>query len=76
MQTEKLTISKEILMYIFFRREKKSFFNNLDAKKIVGNKRFWQTSFQKKTELKTKLHLLRKKLKIISDSNLVAETFN
>ena len=26
-----------------FRREKKSFFNNLDTKKIVDNKRFWQT---------------------------------
>ena len=26
-----------------FRREKKSFFSNLDTKKIVDNKRFWQT---------------------------------
>ena len=26
-----------------FRREKKSFFSNLDTKKVVDNKRFWQT---------------------------------
>ena len=66
-------------MYIFFRREKKSFFNNLDAKKIVGNKRFWQTVkpfFSEKNRIKNKIALIEEKTKIISDSNLVAETFN
>ena len=50
-----------------FRREKKSFFNNLDTKKIVDNKHFLRTvnhSFQIKIESKTKLHLLKKKLKL------------
>ena len=54
-----------------FRREKKSFFNNLDTKKIVDNKHFWQTvekllsrPFQIKIQLKTKLHLLGIKLKL------------
>ena len=54
-----------------FRIEKKSFFNNLDTKNIVDNKRFWQTvekllsrSFQIKIELKTNLHLLGIKLKL------------
>ena len=40
-----------------FRREKKSFFNNLDTKKIVDNKHFCKI-------VKTKLHLLRVKLKL------------
>ena len=53
------------------RIKKKSFFNNLDTRKIVDNKRFWQTvekllsrSFQIKIELKIKLHLLGIKLKL------------
>ena len=59
--------NKQINCVSLFRREKKSFFNNLDTKKIVDNKRFGELlsrSFQIKIELKTKLHLLRKKLKL------------
>ena len=62
-----------------FRREKKSFFNNLDTKKIVDNKRFWRTVkpfFSDKNRVKNKITLIEDKTKIVSDNNLVAETFN
>ena len=61
-----------------FRREKKSFFNNLDTKKIVDNKRFWETVnlfFSDKNRVKNKITLIEEKTKIVSDNNLVAETF-
>ena len=51
-------------------REKKSFFNNLNTKKIVDNKSFWQPVkpfFSDKNRVQNK---------IISDNNFVAETFN
>ena len=62
-----------------FRREKKSFFNNLDTKKIVDNKRFWQTVksfFSDKNRVKNKITLIEEKTKIVSNNNLIAETFN
>ena len=62
-----------------FRREKKSFFNNLDTKKIVDNKRFWQTVkpfFPFKSRVKNKITLIEDKTKIEFDNNLVVETFN
>ena len=62
-----------------FRREKKSFFSNLDTKKIVNNKRFWQTVkpfFSDKNRGKNKITLIEEKTKIASDNNLVAQTFN
>ena len=78
MQTEKLTINKEIIVS-HFRREKKSFFNNLDTKKIVDNKRFWRTVkpfFSDKNRVKNKITLIEEKTKIVSNNNLIAETFN
>ena len=78
METEKLTINKEIIVSLF-RREKKSFFNNLDTKKIVDNKRFWRTYkpfFSDKNRVKNKITLIEKKTKIVSNNNLIAETFN
>ena len=78
MQTKKLTINKEIIVYLF-RREKKSFFNNLDTKEIVDNKRFWQTIkpfFSGKNRVKNNITLTEDKTKIVSDNNLVAETLN
>ena len=63
----------------FFCREKKSFFNNRDTKKIVDNKRFWQTVkpfFSDKNRVKNKITLIEDKTKIVSDNNLVAEMFN
>ena len=77
MQTEKLTINKEIIAYLF-RREKKSFFNNLDTKEIVDNKR-WQTVkpfFSGRNRVKINITLTEDKTKIVSDNNLVAETLN
>ena len=62
-----------------FRREKKSFFNNLDTKKIVDNKRFWRTVkpfFSDKNRVKNKITLIEEKTKIVSNNNLIAETFN
>ena len=62
-----------------FRTEKKSFFNNLDTEKIVDNKRFWQTVepfFSDRNRVKNKITFTEDKTKIISDNNLVAETFN
>ena len=47
-----------------FRREKKCFFNNLDTKKIAGNKRFWQTVkpfFSDKNRVKNKIALIEEK---------------
>ena len=66
MQTEKLTINKEIIVSLF-RREKKSFFNNLDTKKIVDNKSFWRTVkpfFSDKNRVKNKITLIEEKLKL------------
>ena len=62
-----------------FRRGKKSFFNNLDTKKIVDNKRFWRTVkpfFSDKNRVKNKITLIEEKTKIVSSNNLIAETFN
>ena len=62
-----------------FRREKKSFFNNLDTKKIVDNKRFWETFkpfFLDKNKVENKIALIEDKTKIVSDNKLVAGTFN
>ena len=62
-----------------FRIKKKSFFNNLDTKTIVDIKRFWQTVepfFSDKNRVKNKIALTEDKTKIVSDNNLVAETFN
>ena len=62
-----------------FCREKKSFFSNLDTKKIVDNKRFWQIVkpfFSDKNRVKNKITLIEGKTKILSDNNLAAETFN
>ena len=62
-----------------FHREKKSFFNNLNTKKIVDNKSFWQPVkpfFSDKNGVKNKITLVEDKTKIISDNKLVAETFN
>ena len=76
LQAPALTDTKERSL---FYREKKSFFNSLDRKKIVNNKRFWQTVksfFSNKNRVKNKIALIEEKTKIISDSNLVAETFN
>ena len=70
MQTEKLTINKEIIVSLF-RREKKSFFNNLDTKKIVDNKRFWRTVkpfFSDKNRVKNKITLIEDKTKTVSDN--------
>ena len=54
-----------------FRREKKSFFNNLDIKKIVDNKRFWRTVkpfFSDKNRVKNKITLIEDKTKTVSDN--------
>ena len=62
-----------------FRRERKSFFNNLDIKKIVDNKRFCRTVkpfFSDKSRVKNKITLIEEKTKIVSNNNLIAETFN
>ena len=50
----------------------------VDIKKIVDNKRFWQTvkPFSDKNKVKNKITLIDDKTKIVSDNNLVAETFN
>ena len=61
------------------RREKKSFFNNLDTKKVVDNKSFWRTVkpfFSDKNRVKNKITLIEEKTKIVSNNNLIAETFN
>ena len=63
----------------FFRREKKSFLNNLDTKKIVDNKRFsrfFKLFFSDKNRVKNKITLIEEKTKIVSNNNLMAETFN
>ena len=60
-------------------RRKKSFFNNLDTKKIVDNKRFWRTFlvfFSDKNRVKNKITLIEEKTKFVSNNNLIAETFN
>ena len=62
-----------------FRGEKKTFFNKLDTKKIADNKLFWQTDkaiLFRKNRVKNKITLTEHKTKIVSDNNLVAETFN
>ena len=74
MQTEKLTINKEITVYLFFTEKRNPF-----TKKIVDNKCFWQTVkpfFLHKNRVKNKITLIEDKTKIVSDKNLVAETFN
>ena len=51
----------------------------VDINKIVDNKRFWQTVkpfFSDKNKIKNKITLIDDKTKIVSDNNLVAETFN
>ena len=59
----------------YFRREKKSFFNNLNKRLSIINVsgKLLSRSFQIKIELKTKLH--EDKTKFVLDNNLVAETF-
>ena len=47
-----------------FRREKKSFFSNLDTKKIVNNKRFWQTVKPFFSDKNRGKNLLRRKRKL------------
>ena len=50
----------------------------VDINKIVDNKRFWQTVkpfFSDKNKIKNKITLIDDKTKIVSDNNLVAETF-
>ena len=62
-----------------FRREKKSFFNNLDTEKIVDNKRYWRTvkPFSlDKNRVKNKITLIEEKTKVVSNNNFIAETFN
>ena len=62
-----------------FCREKQCFFNNLDTKKLVDNKRFWRTVkpfFSDKNRVKNKITLIEEKTKIVSNNNLMAETFN
>ena len=67
MQTEKLTINKEILVYLFF-EEKRNPFSITEIQKrssiINVSGKLLSHSFQMKIELKTKLHLLRVKLKL------------
>ena len=49
-----------------FRREKKSLFNNPITKKIVDNKRFWQTV--------KPFTLIEDKTKIVSGNDIVGES--
>ena len=63
MLTENLAINKDTLI------QKRFLIINVFGKQL-------SRSFQIKIELKTKLHLLRKKTKIVSDNNHLAETFN
>ena len=51
----------------------------LDTKNIFDNKCFWQTVkpfFSDKNRIKNKITLIEEKTKIVSDNNLLAETFN
>ena len=67
MQTEKLTINKEIIVYLFFAEKTNHFFNNLDTKRLLiinVSGKLLSRSFQTEIELKPKLHLLRIKLKL------------
>ena len=62
-----------------FRRTKKSFYNNLDTKNIVDNKRFWQTVkplFSDKNKVKSKITLIENETDIIAEDHDVAKTFN
>ena len=62
-----------------YHREKKSFFSNLDTKKIVDNKGFWRTVkpfFSEKNRVKNKIALIQEKTKIASNNNVIAEMFN
>ena len=79
MQTEKLTINKEIIAYLFFVEKRNTFSITQIHKKIIDNKHFWQTVkpfFLDKNRVKNKITLIEDKNKIVSDNNLVAETFN
>ena len=79
MQTEKLTINKEIIAYHFFVEKRNTFSITWIQKKIVNNKHFWQTVkpfFSDKNRVKNKIALIEDKTKTASDNNLVAETFN
>ena len=58
MQTKKLTKKQRNYCVSLFRKEK-SFFNKLDTKKTVDNKRFWQTVksfFSDKNRVKEQNH--------------------
>ena len=60
------------------RKEKKSYFENLDTSHITDNKMFWKTIkpiFSKKCTMKEKMALVKND-EIISDCQPVAELFN
>ena len=60
------------------RKEKKSYFENLDTSHITDNKMFWKTvkpMFSKKCTMKEKITLVKND-EIISDCQPVAELFN
>ena len=50
-----------------YNNQRNSIFNNLDTKKVVDNKRFWQTVkpfFSNKNRIKNKIALIEIKLKL------------
>ena len=60
------------------RREKKTFYNNLDPKQITDNKKFWKTvkpHFSEKHFISKKIALLESE-KLLTDDVEVAETMN
>ena len=57
-----------------FRREKKSLFNNPITKKIVDNKRFWQTVKPFFSDKNNKITLIEDKTKIVSGNDIVGES--
>ena len=66
--------NKQEIIVSLFRREKKSFFNNLRYKKDCRYKRFWRTVtpfFSDKNRVKNKITLIEEKTKIVSNSNLI-----
>ena len=73
------------------RKEKKSFFSNINTKDINGNKTFWKTVkalFTEKVKINSKITLIEEKVvskqgeeniieeEIISDGQKIAEVFN
>ena len=61
-----------------YKKEKKSFYKNLDMKNVLDNKTFWKYMkplFSNKTECKSKISLVNGN-EIIADDHNLAETFN